>query len=228
MVDLWADQQFIRYPIQLPFLCQTADGAVGGTQVGWTRNLSEGGACLHLAKVILPRTSLWVLFQTDGDPIAAKARVVWTGEAGIGLIPHGVAFTQIAPDQRESLWDLIRSRGQVRPGGIRLPLDLSVTCWRKRQARSLIRGRTANVSRGGLLLCLADVLVPATALVITLHTAAGPLTTEGATVWVAPRKRRTPKELIRHGVQLSDHDVSLALARLLTGGRKDRFRSPRK
>jgi len=38
--------KFPRYPIQLPLLHRVIGPPATGAGMGWTRNLSEGGACL--------------------------------------------------------------------------------------------------------------------------------------------------------------------------------------
>jgi len=213
-----ADQQFIRYPIQLPVVYQGTNGTNHGTQIGWTRNLSEGGACLQLPERLQPRTSLWLYLKTDGESISAMARVVWSENGAVGPILHGVVFTRLAPLARQTLRDLIYLNGQVRPAGVRLPMDLAVTCRCKGQARSPVLGRTEDLSRGGLLLRLPQPMPLGTELVVTLHTPNEPLTLEGTIVWVEPRRGRPQDEMIRHGFQLTavSFALSLTLARFMT------------
>jgi hypothetical protein len=103
MVGSAADQQFIRYPIQLLVIYQSANGANHGTLFGWTRNLREGGACLQLPERLEPRTSLWLQLRTNGEMIAAKARVVWADNSGVGRILHGVGLSRLTSLSRASL-----------------------------------------------------------------------------------------------------------------------------
>jgi len=216
MVRSATDQQFTRYPIQLPVVYQITNGLSHTFQVGWTRNLSEEGACLQLAERLEPRTCLSLHLKTHARTLVTKARVVWAKKAEVGPILHGVTFSYLAPHVRQSLCDLIHMNGQVRLGGVRIPLDLAVSCRCKGQARPPLSGRTGNVSRGGLLLHQPQSLPSGTELVVTLHTSRGPQTLEGKIVW-ADHKRHPRGELIRHGLQFTavGFDLELAMARLL-------------
>jgi hypothetical protein len=211
----WVKQrQSPRYLVQLPLLHQAKAPASSRVGVGWTRDLSEGGACLELTERFRPSMLLRVRLQTDGGPIELGARVVWAREptAPRGGTLHGVAFTQVASDDRQALRDLIISKGQMREAGVRLPLHLSVTCRPKGQRGVALQGRTGNMSRGGLLVYLPQSLPPGTDLELTLHTPQGPLTAEGEIVWVEPPERRTPGEPIRQGCRLTARGWSTALS----------------
>jgi PilZ domain len=203
MPDFSAQRQFPRYEIQLPILHKAKIPGSIRAGVGWTRNLSEGGACVELAERIQPQMLLRVLLRTDRSGIDVEGRVVWSGGAGQagGGILHGVAFTQVVPDQAAALRDLIRSKGEVRNAGVRLPMELTVTCQPKDQAGGPFQGTTGDISRGGLLLRLPQALPPGSKLDITLHTRGGPLTVEGAVVWVEERGSRASGPPFRHGFQ---------------------------
>lgn len=103
--------------------------------------------------------------------------------------------------------------GKVRNvGGLRLPLEVSVTCQRKGQAGTPLHGRTGNVSKGGLLLYLSQSHPPGTVLEVTLNSPAGPLTAEGVVVWNKPSAGRALGEPIPHGIRFSALGWSRALA----------------
>ncbi len=214
-------RRFPRYPIQIPFLHKprTATAASTGAGVGWTRNLSEGGACVELAMPLRPHMPLWVRLQTDGGPIEMQAKVAWARDPGPrgGGIVHGVTFTQIAPDQVSALQNLIISKGLVRRPRVRLPFEIPATCRRTGESGPPLPGLTRDVSQGGLLLRLPRVVPPETGLEVTLHTAPRPLTVEGAVAWVAPPEGRTPGGPVRHGFRftLPSWSTSLALGQLL-------------
>jgi hypothetical protein len=112
---------------------------------------------------------------------------------------HGVAFTHLSPDQLQALRDLLFSQGQERRAGIRLPLDLPVTCQPADPTARPFRGRTGDVSRGGLLLRLSQVLPPGTALKLTFDQPNGRVTAEGEIVWAESAEAQTPGKPIRHG-----------------------------
>jgi len=209
-----------RYPLQLPVLHRLKTSAPTGTGVGWTRNLSEGGACVELAERLRPKLPLWVRLQTDGAPIELEAEVTWAdgpGPPGSGLL-HGVAFTQTPPETRAAIQHLLLSKGFVRPARVRLPFEVPVTCQARGKEGPPLPGRTRDLSRGGLLLRLPQVVPPGTVLEVTLTTLAGPLTVEGTVAWVAPPEGRTPGGPIRHGLRLTQPpwSTSLALGGLVT------------
>jgi len=212
------DQRFTRYPIVLPLLYTARTPAQNGAEGGWTHNLSEGGACLLLPERLPPRLRLHLHLQTDGAPLEAEGRVIWSGKIGSDLVRHGVAITRIHADHRLLLQDLLLSKGRIRPAGVRLSVALPIMCRCKGQARPPIHGLTGDIGRGGLSLALPDALPPATELVATLRTPAGPLTLPGTVIWVEASKLRGSRTSIRHGLQFTvlDAAVVLALARLLT------------
>jgi hypothetical protein len=181
--------------------------------MGWTRNLSEGGACVEVAGAFSPETLLRLRLQTDRGAIEADAEVVWTGPpdpvSGVG--PHGVAFTQVATDQLEALRALLLSRGEARHAGARVPLDLAVTCQLLAPVTGpTLEGRTGDLGRGGLMLRLPRVLPVETRLRVTLRASSEILTLEGRIVWVTPPERRGPWEMIAHGLRFTGLDESLS------------------
>ncbi len=214
MPDGSAQRRFPRYTIVLPVLYDVHSSEPTRSGVGWTSNLSEGGACLELAERLDLSTSLTVVLRTYEGEIELKAEVVWTAEGGAteGGIFHGVAFTHIPPDQHRALRELIRTKGQVRSAGVRLPVELTVLCRRKGNADAPIQGRTGDISRAGLLLRLPQALPAGTELEVTLQTSQGPLTAEGTIIWVVPSEAQTPGELIRHGFRFSNMSWSSELA----------------
>jgi len=201
-----------RYQIQLPFV-HRGTPAARGVRVGWTRDLSEEGACVEVAERLPLQNPCWLRLRTDRGLIEVEGQVAWTGgatPAGDGFL-HGVAFTRIAPAQRQALRDLLSTKGGAQRFEIRLPLALSVTCRRKGRARLSLLGRTSDISRGGLSLRLLQVLPPGTALEVTLHTPRGPLKTEGTVIWAEPPERRKPGELIAHGFRFTHLGWSTSL-----------------
>jgi len=205
-------RKFRRYPIQLPLLHTPKGPAPAQPGVGWTRNLSEGGACVELAERLPSRLPLWVRLRTERGAIEGEAEVTWAEEPPLvnGGILHGVAFTQLALDPLQAVRDLIINKGLVRPARTRLPFEAPVTYQLRGEAGPPLHGWTHDISRGGLLLRLPQLLPLGTPLVVTLHTPTGPLTTEGTVTWVAPPEGRTPGGPIRHGVQFTALDWSTA------------------
>lgn len=206
MTEWAAQRQFPRYPIKLPIFYKVRDPAPVRAGVGWTRDLSEGGARLELAERLAPSSLLGVFLRTDKGGLELEAEVVWAGapvSAGEGVL-HGVTFRELSPEQLAALRDLLLSKGHTRQAGVRLPLEFTVTCQIKGDPSPPMQGRTGDVSRAGLLLCLPQAVPPDTVLVISLPTARGPVAGEGVIVWVEPRETQRPGELIRHGFRFTD------------------------
>jgi hypothetical protein len=202
----WAVQQkFPRYPIQLPLLHTVLSSSAGRSSMGWTRNLSEGGACVELAEVVPADAALRLSLQTDSGAIEVEAEVIWAAapDSDTGLVPHGVAFTKIAPNQCQLLRGLFRSKGQARHTGVRISSDLSVAYQDIGHVGPPRRGSMENVSHGGLLLSLPEVLRPGTRLKVSWQIAGEYLAAEGTIVWVEPPEGRTPGESIRHGFRFT-------------------------
>jgi hypothetical protein len=220
MSDQSERRHFRRYPIQLPLLHTPKGPAPAQPGVGWTQNVSEGGACVELAEPLQSRLPLLVHLRTERGIIEAEAEVAWAEKPPLetGGILHGVAFSQFASDPLQTLRELILSKGMVRPAGVRLPFEVPVTYQPRGEAGPPLHGWTHDISRGGLLLRLRKVLPPGTLLEVTLHTHTGPLSVEGAVTWVAPLEGRTPGGPIRHGVRFTalDWSTALSLGLLLT------------
>jgi len=204
MSDWSIHRRFARYRISLPIVHRSIPTGIGAG-VGWTRDLSEGGACVELGERLWPQTPIHLCLQTGRGHLEVEARVAWTAEpdSARGCTPHGLAFTKVAEDQLQALRDLILSREQVRQAGVRVPVALPVTFRPKGHSGPSLHGRTGNISRGGLSLRLLQAFPPGMALELTLHTRTGPLTAEGTIAWVAPPERRRPGELIPHGLRFT-------------------------
>ena len=215
------ERRFHRYTIVLPVLYTPDASESAVPEVGWTSNVSEGGACLELAERLPPSTVLNLALRAHDVDIEAKAEVVWALDPSTtddGVL-HGVTFTHIEPDQRQTLRHLIRTQGQGRNAGVRMPVELTVAYWRVKGSDLPRQGRTGDISRAGLLLRLPEAFPRGTDLEITLQTSQGPLTAEGTIVWVEKEEARTPGGLIRHGFHFTDIGWSseLALGHLLAG-----------
>jgi hypothetical protein len=205
MPDVSGQRRFPRYAIQLPFAYTVEAGGSSGVGGGWTRSLSEGGASVEVAQRIRLQVPLRLHLLTDRGRIDAEGRVIWLGKAAPaeGGIIHGLAFTQVAPAHLQILRDLFRALALRREAGVRLRMDLPVTCEPKDPAGPLLQGRTGNVSRGGLFLHLPRLLAPGTLLTVTLHTPRGPLPLEGVIAWVEPLEMWTLGEAIGHGFRFA-------------------------
>ena len=173
------------------------------TGVGWTRSLSQGGATVELSERLRPRTPIQLHLRAPRGIAEAEAEVIWSGgraREGGGLV-HGLFFTMIAPDHMQALRDACHPLVIMRHAGVRLPLEIPVTCRSRNSEGSQLQGRTGNVNRGGLFLLLPRLLPPGTPLEVTLHTPEDPLTVDGSVVWVEPPEIWSPGESIGHGLQ---------------------------
>jgi len=223
MPEYWPKRRFTRYSIVLPLLHRSKTPASSPVGAGWTCDLSGGGARVRLAERFRHQEPLHLRFQTDCGPIEGDAQVVWTGvhDRDEGGIQHGVAFTNLPPDQLQPLRGILTSQKPWWEARSRLPVDVPVTCRFQSRLGPALQGRTANISRGGLLLLLPQLLSPGAVLEVTLQTPPGPLTAAGAIVWTDPRGKQTPGKLMKHGVRFTalPWSTSLALARFLVDRR---------
>jgi hypothetical protein len=71
---------------------------------------------------------------------------------------------------------------------------------------------TGDISRGGLLLLVPEVLPPGSALHIILHTPKGQLAAEGEVVWVEPPGDRAVEPPFRHGLRFTSLGWSTSLS----------------
>lgn len=210
-----------RYPIQLPLLYwRRKSGARTRAGAGWTRELGEGGVTAELPERLEAETQLRVRIQTDRGPIEMEAKVAWIGASTLDVEHcYGLAFTQVSPDQLQALRDLLLPLTMVAHVGMRLAMELPVTCRLKSAGSPLLTGRTSEVSRGGMSLRLPQTVSPGTVLEVTLHSDNGPLSLEGAVVWAQPPDGQPSDALIDHGLRFTSPtwSVSLALGFLLAG-----------
>jgi hypothetical protein len=212
-------RRFARFPLVLPLQHRVPDRPHAEAAVGWTHNVSGGGACLELAGPLRPSASLGLQLHTPDGPIAAEARVLWTRSRlpAEGGILHGIAFTQLAPDQLETLRRLLLSLRPWWHTRGRLPVNLAVTCHVTHPPGPSLPGRVGNFSRGGLLLRLPVALLPFMDLEVILPTPTGSLRLTSTIAWVEPQEKRKSRTAIQHGVRFThlDWPTSLSLARLL-------------
>ncbi len=84
------------------------------SDMGWTHNLGEEGACVKLPNRLEEGSGLRLVFQTDQGPLELPAVVIWRSmirQRGEGVL-HGVTFSELNPDQQQALRAFLRSKGQ--------------------------------------------------------------------------------------------------------------------
>lgn len=196
--------RFPRYSMQLPVLHKPKSPPPAKAGIGWTRNVGEQGTCVELAEVLKPSMPVWLYLHTDRGTIEAEARVVWGRELlqGEGGILHGFTFTRVSPSHLTILADMLLFKRKMRDDGVRLPLDLPVTCEPSGSTKP-VNGRTINLSRGGVLIHLPPRLPVKTVLRLTLHAPTGPLDGEGLVVWTEALEKSRPGALIPHGLRFT-------------------------
>jgi hypothetical protein len=101
-----------RSLIELPVLYRRKAPEPVKAGAGWTHNLSEDGACVELSERLEPPSSVQLLFQTDQGGLDLSAVVMWAAaiRAKEHGILHGVTFTDLTPDQRKGLKELLRAK----------------------------------------------------------------------------------------------------------------------
>jgi hypothetical protein len=202
-----------RYQIQLPLLYKVFP-LTGRFGVGWTRNLSEGGALVELDERLQPETPVHLSLRTDRGAIEVQARVIWAEgprQSG-GEALHTLAFASIDPNQLQALRELLLPLSMTPHAGVRLPLQVPVTCRYKGRQGPSVKGCTGDVNRRGLLLRLPQRLPPDTPLVVTLHTTKGTLLVEGEIIWAEPEEGKAAGALIEHGLRFTSPSWSISLA----------------
>jgi c-di-GMP-binding flagellar brake protein YcgR len=222
MAEFAVQRRFPRFPIKLPVLYKVLEPMAGKPGVGWTRDLSEGGACLELADRLGPATVLWILLRSDLGGLEMTAKVAWVGgqASAQGGVAHGVSFERVGPNQQEALRKLLmQHKVQLRQEGVRVPLEISVKCWPKGGTGQIVEGRTGDISRGGMLLHLPVAFPPPTVLKVSIPTPRGIVEAEGEIAWMEPLQGKAPGEIIRHGFRFTEISWpnQLTLGLLLAG-----------
>jgi len=222
-------RQHLRHPLVLSIVYQRPDSGEDERGVGWTRNLSQGGACLELPDPIPEATPLRVALQTDQGSLWMDAEVVWAGRAEDAAegVPHGIAFVQVTAEQAQALGGLVDRLGQLKDVAVRVPLRRAVACQVAGTPEPPLQGLTGDVSRRGLSVSLPERLPEASDVEVTLPTPEGQLTVRAKVTWVDAREG-SPGERVRHGLEFTrlDWTDELTLGLLLAEGAEDPSSGP--
>ena len=218
MTDWLGRRKHARYPIVVPILYAPECSDSVMASAGWTRDLSEGGACLELPEKLETSALIRAMLRTDQGSFETCGQVIWAeGPLQTGGTLHGVTFARMLPAQHQAVEGLLVRRRVVWRAVVRIPVELPVIYQLKGQPRSFHQGQTENVSRRGLLLRLPRVYSPGTTLEVTLHTPHGHLAAEGTVSRVEPLDAQTPGKPIRHGFHFTEisYATQTTLARVL-------------
>ncbi len=200
-----------RYLIDLPVFCRYTPKGTQGAKAGsgWTRNLSEMGACLELAEPLPPGTPLSLVLQIAGDSLPLVAEVVWGSPPSLpGVrILHGVAFPHLTADQQQALQAFLRRARPLKSRAHRIPTALPVQCRPSGTLGAPLSGWTGEISRNGCSVLLQGHLAMGSTVEITLTTPRGDITSKGTIVWLEPSGRFPATHLTRHGVRFIDPNL---------------------
>jgi PilZ domain len=103
-----------RYPVSLAADLRGPGFATAGT----TKNISVGGLCVEIDRMVPETTRLDVsLFivedeveSADGRRIALVATVQWSSEGDVGYL-HGLKFVDMTPQQTAMIGNALRNLG---------------------------------------------------------------------------------------------------------------------
>jgi c-di-GMP-binding flagellar brake protein YcgR len=201
---------FTRCAIDLPFRYRQSTEATYRPGVGWTRDLSGGGAWVELPEQVAPSTLLEVRFHVRGEPLRLAAQVVWgCPEPHERSRLHGLRFTRVTPAQRQRLEKLLTHQKSRDVG--RLYCALPATYRSEAAAGVPLPCETRDLSYGGVALRLPAALPPGTQLQVTIPTAFGAVTADAQVVWAEPPDARPRGALYRHGLRFLRLDSSSEL-----------------
>lgn len=191
-------RRFPRYAIQVPLLYKRLDQeAPVQAGIGWTRDLSEGGACLELQAELPVGGRVGLVIFANPQTFEAETRVVWVRRVDKEVFHHGVEFLHLTPAHLESLLKALPQQKSFREQAIRLPITLPVHC--RAADTPVLEGWTGDISRTGVMVFLPQQLPPNAKVEITLQAAQGQLRLHGQVRWSdTPRDGSGP---IRHGIE---------------------------
>jgi hypothetical protein len=197
-----------RYQFVLPVAYRaTSKGASASKEgSGWTRNISETGACLELAESLPSGTRLALTILDESGGLSLEARTIWVSYPPVadGGTLHGVAFEELSLHQRLVLSALLHRHAGLRVQATRLPAAFPVLCHPLGPAGAPLRGWTGNLGRAGCLLLLPESLGVGTLIAVTLTTPRGDVAAEATVVWVEAGGPAGTRHLTPHGIRFID------------------------
>src|SRR5512138_751473 len=213
-----------RYQVIVParYTARTRQGPRIGR--GWTRDLSETGACLQISEHLSPATPLTLVIENEAGGFTLEARVVWVGSpAGPDQSRlHGVEFSRdciaIAGGAVRA-WLIRRSVAVAR-----LAAALPAVCRRTDAQSQPLDGWTADLGYGGCGLFLPEHLPVGTLVDVVLTTPGGELKTSGVIVWETGSKGSQTRHLFEHGLRFTRTTAGKELLNTLDAAREAKNR----
>jgi CheY-like chemotaxis protein len=224
---------FLRYLVQLPLYYQRGRPSRQGVGVGWTRNLSEGGACIELAEPFDVSAEIQLGLQTYLGGVRLQCQVVWRDMADAsGRVLHGVKFLNLSAGCRLVLQQMLRVSSAQPHSLLRRACEVPLVCTVRGSRGRSWDGRTGNIGPHGLLAHLPEDLPVGTDVDLTCNPPHdGPVRLGGRIAWVEGRDATTRRATTRHGIWIPEFpgtlfqrllDRSAGEARNPVAGRPDR------
>jgi len=202
---------FLRYLVQLPLYYQRGRSSRQRVGVGWTRNLSEGGACIELAEPFEVSAEIQLGLQTYLGGVRLQCQVVWRDMAAAsGRVLHGVKFLDLSAGCRLVLQQMLRVSSTQPHSLLRRPWEVPLVCTVRGSRGLSCDGRTGNIGPHGLLAHLPEDLPAGTD--VDLHCGSpqdGPVQLEGRVAWAEAREEGVPRGTTRHGIWIPNFPDAL-------------------
>jgi hypothetical protein len=190
--------QVPRHRVVLPLRYEVPTASETAPQAGWTRDLSENGACVQLPEHLAPGTPLALVVETEAGPICMAGTVVWADSSGPPGSVHGVRFSSSSAD-RERLCRWL----QRHPAPFaRVTASLPARCRRLDGVGLSLEGWTSDLASGGCALFLPERLPVGALLDVVLSTPCGDVRTEGVVVWEGDSLAAAGR-LVEHGFRFT-------------------------
>jgi hypothetical protein len=206
----------ILYTIETPPNTQPPQKAKGVC----ARNLSQGGLLLEAQERLSPGTRMaLLLIRGKRGVIEAQGEVVWADDTAAGpVFRHGIRIIRMEPSQ-ELAWKSFLEEASRELGrrSLRFDIDVPITCRRKGNDNSFGgRAIAVNISRGGFLVLLPELVPVDTILELEVRTSTQSLKTEAR---VVRSEEPRPDGMIPHGLAFVDsHEGSRLLPELFLVG----------
>jgi CheY-like chemotaxis protein len=210
---------FLRYLVQLPLYYQRGRASRQGVGVGWTRNLSEGGACIELAEAFDVSAEIQLGLQTYLGGVRLPCQVVWRDMADdSGRVLHGVKFLDLSAGCRLVLQQMLRVSSAQPHSLLRRAWEVPLVCTLRGSRGRTCDGRSGNIGPHGLLAHLPEDLPVGSDVELTCNLPHdGPLRLEGRIAWADTRDAAsTGRGTTKHGIWIPEFPGAL-FQRILDG-----------